>query len=59
MNVTLAYTFLPMWGVVGVALANSVAYTLIMAGGHVRANRVLGRVLGIRTRWVHRASQSG
>ena len=48
-NVTLAYTFLPMLGVVGVALGNSVAYTLIMAGGHVRADRVLGRVLGIRT----------
>ena len=55
-NVTLAYTFLPMWGVVGVALANSVAYTLIMAGGHVRE-------LGARPcawhshPWVHRASQ--
>jgi putative peptidoglycan lipid II flippase len=48
-NVSLAYAFLPLWGVVGVALANSVAYALIMWAGHARANRVLGRVLGVAT----------
>ena len=45
-NVAFAYAFLPVWGVVGVALANSLAYTLIMWLSHRRSDRVLGRLLG-------------
>ena len=48
-NVSLAFTFLPLWGVAGVALANSIAYTLIMLICHVRTDRTVGRVLGAST----------
>jgi len=46
-NVAFAFAFLPLWGVVGVALANSLAYALIMWLCHRRADRTLGRVLGV------------
>ena len=44
-NVVLAFTFMPLWGVVGVAAASSLAYTIIMALFHFRADRTLGRIL--------------
>jgi peptidoglycan biosynthesis protein MviN/MurJ (putative lipid II flippase) len=46
-NVALALAFLPMWGVVGVALANSVSYTIIMWLAHRRTDRTLGHLLGV------------
>lgn len=46
-NVAFAFAFLPLWGVVGVALANSLAYTLIMWLLHRRTDRTLGRFLGV------------
>jgi putative peptidoglycan lipid II flippase len=49
-NVVLAYAFLPVWGVVGVALANSVSYTIIMWLAHRRTARSLGRLLGAEAR---------
>ena len=49
-NVSLAFSFLPLWGVVGVAAANSVGYTLIMWLFHVRAGRAMGHVLSAHTR---------
>jgi putative peptidoglycan lipid II flippase len=49
-NVTLAFAFLSLWGVVGVALASSVAYTVIMWLFHVRSRRVLGHLLGASAR---------
>src|SRR5882762_9566787 len=49
-NVTLAFAFLSLWGVVGVALASSVAYTLIMWLFHVRARQALGHLLGASAR---------
>jgi len=45
-NVAFAFALLPVYGVVGVALANSLAYTLIMWLCHRRANRTVGRLLG-------------
>ncbi len=44
-NAVLAFTFMPLWGVVGVAAASSLAYTIIMGLFHLRADRALGRVL--------------
>jgi putative peptidoglycan lipid II flippase len=44
-NAVLAFTFMPLWGVVGVAAASSLAYTIIMVLFHLRADRALGRVL--------------
>ncbi len=44
-NAILAFTFMPIWGVVGVAAASSLAYTIIMGLFHLRADRTLGRVL--------------
>jgi putative peptidoglycan lipid II flippase len=44
-GVVLGYLFLR-WGVVGVALANSVAYTLAVWLCHRRVGRILGRLLG-------------
>jgi putative peptidoglycan lipid II flippase len=44
-NVSLAFTLLPMWGVVGIALANSIAYTIVMLVCHAGVDRTLGRVL--------------
>jgi putative peptidoglycan lipid II flippase len=46
-NVAFAFAFLPLWGVVGVALANSLAYTLVMWLCHRRTDRTLGRLLGV------------
>jgi putative peptidoglycan lipid II flippase len=48
-NVGFAFAFLPIWGVAGVALANSLAYTLIMWLCHYRTDRMLGRILGANT----------
>jgi len=45
-NVGLAFALLPVYGVVGVALANSIAYTLIMWSCHRHADRTVGRLLG-------------
>jgi putative peptidoglycan lipid II flippase len=49
-NVALAYALLPMWGVMGVALANSVSYTMIAWLAHRRFDRTLGRLLGVNAR---------
>jgi putative peptidoglycan lipid II flippase len=45
LNGVLAFTFMPRWGVVGVAAASSLAYTIIMGLFHLRTDRALGRVL--------------
>jgi putative peptidoglycan lipid II flippase len=44
-NIALALAFLPLWGVLGVALANSVAYTGIMWLFHLRSRRTFGALL--------------
>jgi peptidoglycan biosynthesis protein MviN/MurJ (putative lipid II flippase) len=48
-NVSLAHFLLPLWGVAGIALANSFAYTLVMLVCHVRADQFLGRILSRRS----------
>jgi putative peptidoglycan lipid II flippase len=55
-NVVLAIALLPGYGVVGVALANSIAYTLIMWLYQRRTERTVGRFVGGSThRFVARA----
>jgi putative peptidoglycan lipid II flippase len=49
-NVALALVFLPLWGVVGVAAASSLAYTVIMLIFHLRTGRSLGPVLSVKAR---------
>jgi putative peptidoglycan lipid II flippase len=44
-NLGLALAFLPLWGVVGVALANSLAYTLLMWLIHLYSRRTFGALL--------------
>jgi putative peptidoglycan lipid II flippase len=44
-NVTLALTLRPLWGVVGIAAANALAYTVVMGIYHARANRMVGYIL--------------
>jgi putative peptidoglycan lipid II flippase len=44
-NVTLALALRPAWGVIGVALANALAYTLVMVISNLRADRAVGRFL--------------
>jgi peptidoglycan biosynthesis protein MviN/MurJ (putative lipid II flippase) len=54
-GVTFAYLLLP-WGVVGVAVGNSAAYTLVMWLSHRRIGQTLGRMLSARAwRFVFRA----
>lgn len=48
-GVIFAYLLLP-WGVVGVAVGNSAAYTLVMWLCHRRVGQTLGRILSARTR---------
>jgi putative peptidoglycan lipid II flippase len=45
LNVGLAYSLLPRWGVVGIAIANAISYTVVMVIAHLRAGRILGPVL--------------
>jgi len=49
-NVALAFAFLSLWGVAGVALASSVAYTVIMWLFHIRSKRAVGHILGASAR---------
>lgn len=50
MNVIFALVLFPRYGVEGVALANSIAYTVLMAASHIRALRFLKRLLDGTTR---------
>jgi len=49
-NGALGFAFLCLWGVVGVALASTIAYTVIMWLFHVRSKRALGHILGASAR---------
>lgn len=44
-NVVMAFVLFPRFGVGGIALANSVAYIVVMAAFHIRASRLVGRFL--------------
>jgi murein biosynthesis integral membrane protein MurJ len=46
-NVVFVYALLPAMGVAGVALANSLAYTLVMCLWHLRAHRQAGRIISL------------
>lgn len=48
-NVVAAFVLFPRFGVEGIALANSVAYIVVMAAFHVRASRLVGRFLDTAT----------